>query len=98
MSWSWWTLVDDNFYQTSIKDDQKQIKGDFDIRSMKGILKGGESGKPGLVKGKAKESFIYQSVLWLDEDLEMPPKKNDKLSKDQTEIIKKWINDGAPNN
>ena len=62
---------------------------------MEGILKGGESELPGLVKGKAEKSQIYKSVLWVDEDLEMPPKENDKLTKEQVEIVKKWINDGA---
>ncbi|MCM8527404.1 MAG: PSD1 and planctomycete cytochrome C domain-containing protein, partial [Lentisphaeraceae bacterium] len=76
-------------------DKPNKLKGDFDIRSLEGILKGGESGVPGLVKGSAEKSLLYKSVLWLDEDLEMPPKENDRLDAEQTGIIKKWIDDGA---
>ena len=76
-------------------DKPDKIKGDFDIRSMEGILKGGESELPGLVKGNANKSQIYKSILWLDEDLEMPPKENDRLTKGQIEVVKKWIDEGA---
>ena len=72
-----------------------KLKGGFDIRSLEAILKGGESGEPGLIKGSSEKSLLYKSILWIDEDLEMPPKENDRLSKDQIAIIKKWIDDGA---
>lgn len=73
----------------------EKLKGDFDIRTLESILKGGESGQPALVKGQADKSLLYKSVLWTDGDLEMPPKENDRLTEVQTEILKKWINDGA---
>ena len=76
-------------------DKSEKLKGDFDIRSMEGILKGGESELPGLVKGNADKSLIYKPILWIDEDLEMPPKENDRLTKEQIQIAKKWIDDGA---
>ena len=76
-------------------DKPEKLKGDFDIRSLEGILKGGESEIPGLIKGNAEKSQIYKSVIWADEDLEMPPKENDRLSKEQVETVKKWIDDGA---
>lgn len=76
-------------------NDPKKIKGDLDMRNMKGILTGGETGEPALVKGDAENSLIYQSIQWLDEDLEMPPKENDRLNETQVALIKNWINDGA---
>ena len=73
----------------------EKLKGDFDIRTLEAIIKGGESGQPGLVKGNAEKSLLYKSILWIDEDLEMPPKENDRLTKEQIEVVKKWIDEGA---
>lgn len=77
-------------------DDQEEIEGDFDIRSIEGMLAGGESGHPALVPGKPTQSPLYRAVTWQDEDLEMPPKENDRLSADQVELLHKWIEAGAP--
>ncbi|MCM8534994.1 MAG: PSD1 and planctomycete cytochrome C domain-containing protein [Lentisphaeraceae bacterium] len=76
-------------------DKPEKLKGDLDVSSLEGILKGGESGLAGLIKGDAKNSLIYKSILWLDEDLEMPPKENDRLTKAEVSIVEKWINTGA---
>ncbi|MCM8531751.1 MAG: PSD1 and planctomycete cytochrome C domain-containing protein, partial [Lentisphaeraceae bacterium] len=77
-------------------DKEKKQKGDFDMKSIEAILKGGDSGEPGLVKGNADASLIYKSIQWLDEDLEMPPKENDRLTEEQIVLVKEWINAGAP--
>ena len=77
-------------------DKAKKQKGDFDMKSLESILKGGESGTPGLVKGHAAKSLIYKSIQWLDEDLEMPPKENDRFTKEQIALVKVWIDGGAP--
>ena len=53
------------------------------------MLAGGESGEPSLVPGKPEASPLYQAVLW--EGSEMPPKENDRLTKQETEYIRKWI-------
>ncbi len=75
-------------------DDAKDIRGDLDMRSRAGLLKGGESEEPALVPGKPGESPLYQAVFW--EGLEMPPKENDRLKKTETEYIRQWIAAGAP--
>ena len=74
--------------------DPKNLRGNFDIRSRAGLLKGGESGEPSIVPGKPQESPLYRAVLW--EDSEMPPKENDRLSPQETEQIRQWIVAGAP--
>ena len=35
-------------------------------------------------------------VKWEDEDYEMPPKQNDRLSEEQIKDFAKWIDAGAP--
>ncbi len=42
----------------------------------------------------AESGLYYTSTLPEDDDLAMPP-KGDRLTKDQTEVLKKWIDEGA---
>lgn len=77
-------------------DDPKKIKGDLNMLTREGLLKGGEYSPKVLVPGKAEESDLYIAVTWKNEDLEMPPKENDRLTPEQIEIVKTWINSGAP--
>lgn len=74
--------------------DPDDVRGDYNLLTREGMLKGGESEEPSLVPGKPEESSLYQAVLW--EGYEMPPKENDRLTKEQTEFIRKWIAAGAP--
>ena len=76
-------------------DDPKEIEGDFDIRSLAGMLQGGESGQPALVPGEPDKSPIYMATTWQDSDLEMPPKENDRLSETQIGLVRTWIEQGA---
>ncbi|MCH8290252.1 PSD1 domain-containing protein [Candidatus Poribacteria bacterium] len=77
-------------------DDPDDVRSDFDIRSRKGMLKGGTSGEPALMPGDPENSQIYLAVTWEDGNLEMPPKENDRLAPEQIEILRKWIVAGAP--
>lgn len=75
-------------------NDPNDIRGEYNLMTREGMLKGGESGETSLVPGKPVESSLYQAVLW--DGYEMPPKENDKLTKEETELIRKWIIAGAP--
>jgi hypothetical protein len=75
-------------------NDPKDIRGDYNLLTREGMLKGGESGETSLVPGKPAESSLYLAVLW--DGLEMPPKENDRLTEDETEFVRKWIAAGAP--
>ncbi len=77
-------------------NDPTKIKGDLNMLSRKGLLKGGENSDKVLVPGKADASSMFAAVTWTDGDLEMPPKENDRLTKEQIELIRAWINAGAP--
>ncbi len=80
------------------EDPGKKLKGDLDMRERAGLLKGGESGEPSIVPGKALQSPLYLAVTREHEDdwEAMPPKENDKLSAQQVKYIKQWIEGGAP--
>jgi mono/diheme cytochrome c family protein len=77
-------------------DDPKKIKADLNLLTREGMLKGGENSQKVLLPGKAEESDLYISITWKNSDLEMPPKENDRLKPEQIELVKAWINAGAP--
>ena len=75
------------------EDPKKKLKGDFDMRTRAGLLKGGESEEPSIVAGKPLQSPLYLAVTREHEDdwEPMPPKENDKLSVEQVAYIRDWI-------
>lgn len=73
----------------------KEDKGDFRMHTLEDLKKGNENG-PGLTPGDLKKSAIYTTLLLhADDDMVMPPKKEGQLEKNQIEIIKAWIEQGA---
>ena len=69
-------------------------KGGLRLDTKDGSLKGGDSG-PALVPGKPDQSPLYTStIVPVDDDKHMPP-KGDPLKKDQTELLRVWIEQGA---
>ncbi len=75
----------------------EKIKGGFDLRSRAATLRGGDSGKPGLVPGQPDRSPLYLAVTRTHAEWEaMPPKEADKLYAEQLAWIKDWIAGGAP--
>src|SRR5256885_11639630 len=69
-------------------------KGGLRLDTRGGALKGGDNG-PALVPGKPDQSPLYTStILPADDDKHMPP-KGDPLKKDQTELLRVWIDQGA---
>ncbi|MEQ1858477.1 MAG: PSD1 and planctomycete cytochrome C domain-containing protein [Chthoniobacteraceae bacterium] len=76
-------------------DDAEKIKGDYDMRTREGTLKGGESGEAAVVPGQPEKSPLFLAVTRRDKDFAMPPKENEKLSPEQVELLRKWIAGGA---
>jgi mono/diheme cytochrome c family protein len=61
-----------------------------------GLFADRKGGKP-VVKGDPKASLVYQRIMTDDEDDVMPPPKSHKhLKPEQKELIRKWIEQGAP--
>ena len=77
--------------------DPAKIKGGLDLTTRAALLRGGDSGKPGVVAGKAADSPLYRAVLRTDDDFAaMPPKENDRLSDADLKAVREWIDGGAP--
>ncbi len=74
----------------------KRLRGGLDLTSKAGLLKGGDSGKKLIIPGRGNKSLLYLMTTWSGPDFEMPPKESDRLSKEQTWLIRDWINEGAP--
>ena len=79
-------------------EDAKKIKGELDLTTRDGLLKGGESEESSLVPGDPLNSPLYLAVTREHEHdwSVMPPKENDKLSEVQISALKRWIELGAP--
>jgi len=60
------------------------------------MLKGGETSSEVLIPGNATKSLLFVATTWKNENLQMPPKENDRLSKEQTWHLRDWIDAGAP--
>ena len=66
----------------------------LDLTQMDALTKGGESGLPTLAD-TAENSLLYQRVL----SGEMPPEsrgQSQKLPEEEIELLRRWINQGAP--
>lgn len=75
--------------------NEGKIKGNLDLRELSSALKGGDSGAA-LVPGDAAKSLLIAAIGWENEDLQMPPKENDRLSEGEIAQFKAWIQAGAP--
>ena len=67
------------------------VEANLDLRLRRFIVKGGDSG-PAIVPGKALESLLVQRIT----SGEMPPGKDKRLSPEEIEIVRRWINADAP--
>ena len=76
--------------------NEKKRKGDLLLTSRRTILAGGENG-PILVAGNPEESEILRRItLPSDDDDRMPPSGRKPLPDDHIELIRWWIEAGAP--
>jgi len=71
----------------------KEQKSGFRADLGSALLEGGNSGKA-IEPGKPDESLLVKSLLGGDDVIAMPP-KDPKPSKEEIELIRKWIAEGA---
>ncbi len=70
-------------------------KGELQMETRDQTFKGGENGT-GVVPFQAAKSPVYTSItLSLDDEKVMPPKAKDRLTKDEIELVRLWIQQGA---
>jgi len=72
----------------------KEVKGKFNLATKAGAMKGGREG-PCIIPGQPDKSAFCSLLTDPDPETRMPPKKAKQLSKDQIDIIRKWIEQGA---
>ena len=79
---------------TDAKGKVKKPKGKFRMDNPELLLAGGSEGS-NLTPGDPSKSTTYTSTTLPDTDnLAMPP-KGDRLTKEQQDLIKQWITEGA---
>ena len=79
---------------TDARGRTKKPKGELRMDAKEEIAKGGESGDA--VKAKdLDKSLVYARVILDEDDDDVMPPKDGTLTKDQIELIKKWIEAGA---
>ena len=72
-------------------DDPADIRGNLDLTRRQNMID-----RQALIPGQAQQSRLYQSVTWQDKNLQMPPKVNDRLTAEQIDLIRQWIEADAP--
>ncbi|HUQ64527.1 MAG TPA: c-type cytochrome domain-containing protein [Flavitalea sp.] len=76
--------------------NDSRSKGELSMVSFQHILKGGESGKPGIVAGLPDSSELYRRlILPVEDEDRMPPKGKTPLTHTETVLFKSWIQKGA---
>ena len=72
----------------------KDLKGELNLETYGGLLKGGESGAA-LAPGKPAESLLLQVVEQTKKPFMPPPKKAAKLAPEEIDVLRRWIASGA---
>lgn len=76
--------------------DEAKTKGKLRLDSLEAARRGGKSGDPAIVPGHPERSAVMKRLLTTDADDHMPPAEFHKvLSKDQIELVGRWIKEGA---
>lgn len=73
--------------------ESSSVKGNLKLDTRTAVLAGGDSG-PALVAGKPDDSLLLKSVMYDNQDLQMPP--SGRLSDDDIAALRHWIEIGAP--
>ncbi len=72
----------------------EQQKGGLRLDSRAAALHGGDTADHALVPGKSAESDLFKRIRSADPEVRMPP-KGPRLSPEQVELVRRWIDAGA---
>lgn len=87
-------ILSDNCFQCH-GPDEKARKGKFRLDTREGAFRL-KDGKSVLVPGKSAESELFRRLISIDPDEVMPPPEaHRKLTLDQINLLKRWIDQGA---
>ena len=86
-------LLAENCFRCHGGESGKKPKAGLTLKSLEGMLKGGESG-PALVPGDLGKSRIIEAIRYRNENMSMPPKK--PLKPERVEVLEDWVKMGAP--
>ena len=76
--------------------EAEKVKGGLLLDTRDGLLKGGDTG-PAIVPGDPDKSLLIKAVRYIDEDLQMPPRKGGgRLTDEQIADLEAWVKMGAP--
>ena len=70
-------------------------KGGLSIHTREATLAGGDSG-PSVIPGRPDDSLLYTLTILPPDDDDIMPPKGDPLTPEQTGILRRWIEEGAP--
>lgn len=73
----------------------KKVKGGLRLDTLEGMLEGGNSESPALIKGEPDKSLLLERVRTAEASKVMPP-QGERLSAKDAETLERWIRDGAP--
>jgi mono/diheme cytochrome c family protein len=69
-------------------------KGGLRLNEATHARKGGESGEPAIIPGRAADSLLLKRVLTEDEE-EVMPQKGPRLTAAEVALLRRWIDEGA---
>jgi len=74
---------------------EEKPKGGLRLTTRENAIKGGENKGAGIVPMEPLKSPVYVSTTLPPDSEDVMPPKGEKLTKEQTEILKDWIAQGA---
>lgn len=73
----------------------KKVKGGLRLDTLQGLLEGGDSELPAVVRGHPDKSTLLERVTTNEPARVMPPQGN-RLDAREVKVLRQWIQDGAP--
>jgi len=69
-------------------------ESDFRLDTPEGLTKGGNVG-PAIVPGSSKDSHLIKAVTGTSDDVVAMPPEDGPLGKEQIDLLRRWIDEGA---